>query len=121
VRVQNNRKIFEIIYQVWKSYYISTNYVLENVQFSEKTVKISPSSPELPVLTPSAYKVSGKVTMSAKGTMHFRKLSIQNTAATFYKELDTNDKTGEYFVYLAPDKYQLSVIVSTEEKTKGLQ
>ncbi|XP_011332456.1 nodal modulator 3 isoform X2 [Ooceraea biroi] len=93
----------------------------ENVQFSEKTVKISPSSPELPVLVPSAYKVSGKVTLSAKGTLHFRKLSIQNTAATFYKELDTDETTGEYFVYLAPDKYQLSVIVSTEEKTKGLQ
>ncbi|XP_072764167.1 BOS complex subunit NOMO3 isoform X2 [Anoplolepis gracilipes] len=92
-----------------------------NVQFSEKTVKISPTSPELPVLVPSAYKVSGKVTLSAKGTLHFRKLSIQNTAATFYKELNTDEKTGEYSVYLAPDKYQLSVIVSTEEKTKGLQ
>ncbi|XP_025074789.1 nodal modulator 3 [Pogonomyrmex barbatus] len=92
-----------------------------NVQFSEKTVKISPTSPELPVLIPSSYKVSGKVTLSAKGTLHFRRISIQNTAATFYKELDTNEKTGEYSVYLAPDKYQLSVIVSTEEKAKGLQ
>ncbi|TGZ54225.1 Nodal modulator 2 [Temnothorax longispinosus] len=92
-----------------------------NVQFSERTVKISPTSPELPVLIPSAYKVSGKVTLSAKGTLHFRRISIQNTAATFYKELDTDEKTGEYSVYLAPDKYQLSVVVSTEEKTKGLQ
>lgn len=95
----------------------------DNVQFSEKTVKISPSSPELPVLIPSAYRVSGKVklTLSAKDTLHFRKISVQNTAATFYKEFDTDEKTGEYSVYLAPDKYQLSVIVSTEEKTKGLQ
>ncbi|KAL0132278.1 hypothetical protein PUN28_000219 [Cardiocondyla obscurior] len=92
-----------------------------NVQFGDKTVKISSTSPELPVMIPSAYKVSGKVTLSAKGTLHFRRLSIQNTAATFYKELNTNEKTGEYSVYLAPDKYQLSVIVSTEEKTKGLQ
>ncbi|KYM94379.1 PREDICTED: nodal modulator 3 [Cyphomyrmex costatus] len=92
-----------------------------NVQFSERTVKISPTSPELPILVPSAYKVSGKVTLSAKGTLHFRRISIQNTAATFYEEFDTNEKTGEYSVYLAPDKYQLSVIVSTEEKTKGLQ
>lgn len=92
-----------------------------NVQFSERTVKISPISPELPVLIPSAYKVSGKVTLSAKGTLHFRRISVQNTAATLYKQLDTNEKTGEYSVYLAPDKYQLSVVVSTEEKTKGLQ
>jgi len=96
-------------------------FIPANVQFSERTVKISPTSPELPVLVPSAYKVSGKVTLSAKGTLHFRRISIQNTAATFYKELDTNEKTGEYSVYLAPDKYQLSVVVSTEEKTKGLQ
>jgi len=96
-------------------------FVPANVQFNERTVKISPTSPELPVLIPSGYKVSGKVTLSTKGTLHFRRISIQNTAATFYKELDTNEKTGEYSVYLAPDKYQLSVIVSTEEKTKGLQ
>ncbi|KAG7199506.1 hypothetical protein KM043_014125 [Ampulex compressa] len=93
----------------------------ENVQFEEKLVKISPSSPELPILTPSAYKVSGKVTLSAKGTLHHRKISIQNTAATFSKEIETDPKTGEFSLYLTPDKYQLSVTVSTEEKTKGLQ
>ncbi|XP_015179273.1 PREDICTED: nodal modulator 1 [Polistes dominula] len=92
-----------------------------NVQFEERTVKVSPSSPELPVLIPLTYKVCGKVTLSAKGTLHFRKVAIQNVAGTFQKEVDANEKTGEYCLYLKPDNYKLSVIVSNEEKTKGLQ
>ncbi|KAF7383822.1 hypothetical protein HZH68_014579 [Vespula germanica] len=93
----------------------------DNVQFEERTVKVFPSSPELPVLIPLMYKVCGKVTLSTKGTVHFRKIAVQNIAATFQKEIDTNEKTGDYCVHLKPDKYQLSVIVSNEEKTKGLQ
>lgn len=93
----------------------------ENVQFEEKLVKVSPSSPELPVLTPSAYKVCGKVTLSAKGTLHFRKILIHNIGDTFNREIETDPKTGEFCVHLAPDKYQLSVLVSKQEKAKGLQ
>lgn len=100
---------------------IKIYWYLGDVQFEERTVKVSPSSPELPVLIPSMYKVCGKVTLSAKGTLHFRKIVVQNIAATFYREIDTNEKTGEYCVHLKPDKYQLSVIVSNEEKIKGLQ
>ncbi|XP_017891823.1 nodal modulator 3 [Ceratina calcarata] len=93
----------------------------EDLLFNDKSVKISPSSPELPVLVPAAYKVCGKVTLSAKGTLHHRKVSIQNTAATFTKEIETDPKTGEFCVYLSPDRYQLSVVVSAEERAKGLQ
>lgn len=89
--------------------------------FNEVSVKISPSSPELPVLIPAAYKVCGKVTLSAKGTLHHRKVSVQNIAATFNKEIDTDPRTGEFCLYLAPDRYQLSVVVSAEERAEGLQ
>ncbi|KAK1126581.1 hypothetical protein K0M31_004211 [Melipona bicolor] len=93
----------------------------ENLIFDDKLVKISPSSPELPVLIPSAYKVCGKVILSIKGGLDYRKVSIQNTAATFSKEIETDAKTGEFCIYLNPDTYQLSVIVSAEERAKGLQ
>ncbi|XP_029039674.2 nodal modulator 3 [Osmia bicornis bicornis] len=93
----------------------------EDLMFNEVSVKISPSSPELPVLIPASYKVCGKVTLSAKGTLHHRKVSIQNIAATFNKEIDTDPRTGEFCLYLAPDRYQLSVVVSTEERAEGLQ
>ncbi|CAK9802616.1 Nodal modulator 3 [Anthophora quadrimaculata] len=92
----------------------------EDLLFNEKMVKISPSSPELPVLIPAAYKLCGKVTLSAKGTLHYRKVFVKNTAATFTKEIDT-DPTGEFCLYLSPDRYQLSVVVSEEERAKGLQ
>nr|XP_003706916.1 PREDICTED: nodal modulator 3 isoform X2 [Megachile rotundata] len=93
----------------------------EDLLFNEISVKISPSSTQLPVLIPAAYKVCGKVTLSAKGTLHHRKVAIQNTAATFNKEIDTDPKTGEFCLYLAPDRYQLSVIVNAEERAEGLQ
>ncbi|XP_043524022.1 nodal modulator 3 isoform X2 [Frieseomelitta varia] len=93
----------------------------ENLMFDDKLVKISPSSPELPVLIPAAYKVCGKVILSIKGGLDYRKVSIQNTAATFSKEIETDAKTGEFCIYLNPDTYQLSVIVSAEERAKGLQ
>ncbi|XP_066603277.1 BOS complex subunit NOMO3 isoform X2 [Prorops nasuta] len=92
-----------------------------DMNFDETIVKVSTSSPELPVLVPTGYKICGKVTLSATGTSHYRKLIIQNTATTFYKEIDTNSGTGEYCTYLPTDKYHLSVVVSAEEKAKGLQ
>lgn len=93
----------------------------EDVLFDERSVKISPSSPELPLLVPSAYKVCGKVTLSAKGTLHYRKVSVQNTAATFNKEIEADPKSGEFCLYLGSGRYQLSVVVSAEERAKGLQ
>ncbi|CAL7942843.1 unnamed protein product [Xylocopa violacea] len=93
----------------------------EDLLFNEKLVKISPSSPELPILIPAAYNVCGKVTLSAKESLSNRKISIQNTAATFIKQIETDAKTGEFCVYLSPDRYQLNVIVTPEERAKGLQ
>ncbi|XP_048265268.1 uncharacterized protein LOC100649850 isoform X3 [Bombus terrestris] len=93
----------------------------EDLLFDDKSVKISPNSPELPVLIPAAYKVHGKVSLSAEGGLDHRKVSIQNTATTFTKEIGIDTITGEFSTYLTPDTYQLSVIVSAEERAKGLQ
>lgn len=93
----------------------------EDLLFTDKSVKISPSSPELPVLIPTAYKICGKVTLSTRGDLNNRKVSIHNTAITFTKEIEIDSKTGEFCVYLSPDTYQLSVIVSEDERAKGLQ
>ncbi|XP_012258084.2 nodal modulator 3 [Athalia rosae] len=91
------------------------------VQFEEKVVKISPNSPELPSVAPSAYKVCGTVTLSSKGTLHHRKVAVQKVASTFHDEIQTNPKTGEFCSYLGPGKYQFSVSVTNEESSKGLQ
>ncbi|XP_071858725.1 BOS complex subunit NOMO3 isoform X2 [Bombus fervidus] len=93
----------------------------EDLLFNDKSVKISPNSPELPVLIPAAYKVRGKVTLSIEEGLDHRKVSIQNTATTFVEEIEIDAITGEFSTYLTPDTYQLSVIVSAEERAKGLQ
>lgn len=72
-------------------------------------------------MIPAAYKVHGKVSLSAEGGLDHRKVSIQNTATTFTKEIGIDTITGEFSTYLTPDTYQLSVIVSAEERAKGLQ
>ncbi|XP_011299165.1 nodal modulator 1 [Fopius arisanus] len=92
-----------------------------DVQFDEATVKISANSPELPISSPSTYKVCGTVTLSTKGTLHHRKVILENPGATLRREIETDPKTGDYCVFLIPGKYQFSVVVDTEEKTKGLQ
>ncbi|XP_008559484.1 nodal modulator 3 [Microplitis demolitor] len=92
-----------------------------DVQFDEQTIKISPSDHNLPDILPSSYKVCGSVTLSTKGTLHHRKIIIENAGKTFKREIETDPQTGQYCLYLAPDKYQMSVAVTAEEKAKGLQ
>ncbi|KAH0554100.1 nodal modulator 3 [Cotesia glomerata] len=92
-----------------------------DVQFDEQTVKISPSEHHLPDILPSSYKVCGSVTLLTKGTLHHRKIVIENAGKTFKREIETDPQTGQYCLYLVPDNYQVSVIVTAEEKTKGLQ
>lgn len=93
----------------------------ENVKFEEKLVKVSPSSSEMPVINPSSYKVSGKVTLSAKNVLHYRKISIKSAALHFYTEIEVDPNSGDFHVFLAPAKYQLNVVVTEEENNKGLQ
>ena len=91
------------------------------MKFEEKQVKVSPSSSEVPAIEPSSYEICGKVTLSAKGTLHHRKVAIKNVASEFQTEIEVNPSKGEFCVFLAPAKYQVSVIVSEEEKLQGLQ
>lgn len=89
------------------------------MEFKELQVKISPTSPELPVLVPSKWKVCGKV--SIKGVLNHRQVAVQSTDQSFNEKIDTNPSTGEFCLFLAPGKYLMSVVVDDEEKAKGLQ
>lgn len=89
--------------------------------FEEKSVKVSPSNPELPIITPAVFKISGKVSSSTEVNLQNRKIVIKNVSTSKTTEIEVDSKTGEWSTYLTPASYQLSVIVSDEEKTKGLQ
>lgn len=92
-----------------------------NMQFEEIPVKVSPSSSEMPAINPSTFRIGGKVTLSAKGTLHHRKVVINKVDSDFHTEIEINPTSGEFHTYLAPSKYQLEVVVTEEEKAKGLQ
>ena len=98
----------------------------DNLRFDDTTIKVSPSSPQIRPIAPTSYKVCGSVKLDSKSSINVRdnnrKIAVENVAvSSFREEIPTNSKTGEYCLYLAPGTYQLSVIVSNEEKTKGLQ
>ncbi|KAJ8672759.1 hypothetical protein QAD02_004019 [Eretmocerus hayati] len=93
----------------------------DDVIFDKKQVKVSPSNPELPTISPSAYKVSGKVSSSSNTNLENRKVLIRDLSASKAQEIEINPKNGEWSIFLRPSKYELSVVVDKEEKLKGLQ
>ncbi|OXU24420.1 hypothetical protein TSAR_002763 [Trichomalopsis sarcophagae] len=92
-----------------------------DVQFEEKLVKVSPSNPELPTITPATFKVTGKVSSTTKESLQNRLVLIKNVVSNVQQEVEIDPNTGGWIAYLAPSKYQLNVMVTDEEKTKGLQ
>ena len=91
------------------------------MQFEEKLIKVSPSSPEISVIIPSSYKVSGQVTSYVEDTLYYRKVVIKNAVSNFYTEIEVNPNTRIFSVFLKPAEYQISVIITEEEKKNGLQ
>ncbi|KAL7295888.1 hypothetical protein TKK_0010932 [Trichogramma kaykai] len=89
--------------------------------FEEMPVKVMPSNPELPIITPKSYKVSGKISSTTKISLENRKMLVKSKDSTKMQEIKINPNTGEWSVYLAPDTYHLSVIVDEHERSKGLQ
>lgn len=81
-----------------------------------------PSNPELPTMTPTVFKVSGKVSSSTNNYLLDRKVLLKKADDdSVRKEVVIDPNNGEWSVYLAPAKYYVSVMVSNEEKTMGLQ
>lgn len=65
---------------------------------------------------PSAFKVCGAVTSEESQVVTFTKLDSDNLVQT-----TTSPKDGTFCLYLSPGKYEVRVIVSDEQKQKGLQ
>ncbi|XP_066258919.1 BOS complex subunit NOMO3 [Euwallacea similis] len=86
----------------------------ENVLFNEVIVNIEPSLSSLPTLTPSAFKVCGKVVSEKPHTVAFSQVGTTNLILS-----ETSQQ--QFCQYLAPGKYDISVKVSDEDSNKGLQ
>ncbi|XP_014218232.1 nodal modulator 1 [Copidosoma floridanum] len=96
----------------------------DDLQFEEVSVKVSPSNPELPVLTPVAYKVTGKLSSTTKENLQKFKVLIKKvmpSEGSLEKEVEVDQNSGEWSVYLAPAKYHINVMVGNKDKIKDMQ
>ncbi|XP_043236772.1 nodal modulator 1-like [Amphibalanus amphitrite] len=94
----------------------------DSVQFESRTVTVSPSAPQLPDLVAAAFQVCGKVDLSnlpdgvsaGPRSVEF-KVAGSETAYTAVTGAD-----GAFCTFLRPATYRLRVVVSEDERKRGL-
>ncbi|KAJ8968511.1 hypothetical protein NQ317_016159 [Molorchus minor] len=88
----------------------------DDVIFEETIVRINPSLQELPDLLPSAFRVCGEVASDNSQIITFSKVG-----STSFIQTETSPIDGIFCQFLSPGKYDVQVVVSEEDKQKGLQ
>lgn len=88
----------------------------DNVQFDERSVKISMMNPSIPDIVVSAFKVCGVVLSQQSYT-----IAITKHASTFHTQATSQKGTGEWCVFLAPGKYSIQILTSSEDLASGVQ
>lgn len=87
-----------------------------DVQFTERTVKISMASPSIPDLVVSAFKVCGQVLSQDSYT-----IAITKHASTYHTQATSQKDTGEWCTYLPSGKYSIQILTSTDDTAQGIQ
>lgn len=90
--------------------------IAPDVQFDEKTVKISITNPSVPDIVVSAFKVCGNVVSHEAYT-----IAITKHASTFHTQATSQKETGEWCTYLPPGKYTIQILTSAEDAAQGIQ
>lgn len=88
----------------------------ENVQFEERSVKISIANPSIPDIVVSAFKVCGLVLSQNSYT-----IAITKHASTFHTQATSQKGTGEWCTFLPPGKYSIQILTSSEDLASGIQ
>lgn len=88
----------------------------ENVQFSERTVKISVANPSIPDIVVSSFKVCGLVLSQQSYT-----IAITKHSSTFHTQATSAKETGEWCTFLTPGKYSVQILTSSEDLASGIQ
>lgn len=87
-----------------------------NMEFSDHTVKISPTNPSLPDIHVSAFKVCGQVISEQSHTV-----TITKQTTNFQLNIQTEIKSGEWCTFLANGKYSIEVFLRDEDRQSGIQ
>lgn len=93
------------------------------MEFEEQSVKVTPNTPHIGDLVPSAYKVCGLVSTSHSGSSATDRLVefiLQEASQEVVYETNTNT-AGQFCIFLSPGIYTVSLPVSEPEKEAGLQ
>lgn len=88
----------------------------ENVQFEEKTIKISISNPAVPDIIVSAFKVCGLVLSQQSYT-----IAITKHSSTYHTQAASQPGTGEWCTFLPSGKYSIQILTSSEDLASGIQ
>uniref|UniRef100_V5G516 Nodal modulator 3 n=1 Tax=Anoplophora glabripennis TaxID=217634 RepID=V5G516_ANOGL len=88
----------------------------DDLIFEEILVRVNPSLQELPDILPSAFKVCGEVASD-----HSQIVTFSKVGSTQFIQTETSPHDGSFCQYLSPGQYQVQVLVSDEDKQKGLQ
>ncbi|XP_075235933.1 BOS complex subunit NOMO3 [Lycorma delicatula] len=98
---------------------------MNDVQFKENEVKVTPKTPFLPDIFPESYKVCGKVKFSSQsGQPQSQSCEVHFTLkdSTNFHSVKVDSASGDYCLFLTPGVYIVMVPVSPEvQRNKGLQ
>ncbi|KAK2956290.1 putative Nodal modulator 2 [Blattamonas nauphoetae] len=113
--VSDSRGSFEVVCGPTNS---STVFSLSKQGYEFSTVQpcLSPSSDKT-VLTPNKLLVRGSVSISDSKVAH----QILVTEPNFQETTTTDPQTGIFEIYLAPGEYKFTVVLSKDEKEKGIR
>lgn len=90
--------------------------IAPDVQFDEKTVKITISNPSVPDIVVSAFKVCGNVVSHESYT-----IAITKHSSTFHTQASSQKETGEWCTYLPSGRYTIQILTSAEDAAQGIQ
>lgn len=109
----------------------SGRYTLENIKpgsykiavesndlkFEEKTVQIGLTSPKIPDIFPSLYKVCG-IILSEDSFV----VGISKVGSTFHTTASTRARSnGEWCTYLPAGRFNIEVLITEKDKNSGIQ
>ncbi|XP_054268312.1 BOS complex subunit NOMO2-like [Macrosteles quadrilineatus] len=92
-----------------------------DVQFEQQHVKVTPNTPHLGELVPSAYRVCGRVSVSQPGSSSAARVVHLETEGEQVGYTATTDNAGLYCTFLPVATYSVTLPVTDDERTKGLQ
>lgn len=87
-----------------------------DVQFTETVVNLSPENPAIPDIVVAAFKVCGQVLSQESYTV-----AITRASSTFHTQATSARDTGEWCTFLAPGRYAVQILTSTDDSARGIQ